>query len=106
MYFFKKAKNKYMFVHIDWYKYSKSHHLLGNNHTGAPELKERTDVASQFISKCCNLCLCVLFPLFQSDEMHTDICYIPSFTRECGVCLMGGFFLCMWKPLRLRGPKQ
>lgn len=31
------------------------------------------------------LFLCALFPSFQSGEMHSDVCYLLRFTRECCV---------------------
>jgi hypothetical protein len=57
--FFKKATNKYVYIVL--HKYSKTHNLLGNNHTGAVEQKGRTDAASHIVSNCCNLFLCMLF---------------------------------------------
>jgi hypothetical protein len=78
-------------MYTELQKYSESHHWLGNYHTGAPELKGRTDVASQFVSDCHNLFHRVLFPSFQSDEMQTVICYLPSLPTSRMLCLSHGW---------------
>jgi hypothetical protein len=74
---------------------TQKHNFLGNSHTVAPEVKVRSDVASQFGSNCRSILLFVLPVFFRCDETQSAVCYFERCTRLCCVSTLGVFCHCL-----------
>jgi hypothetical protein len=69
--------------------YAECYHSPGSSHTGAPQ----TDSNERCRFKVCFRLLSQvfvreLFLSFQSDELQSAVCCLPSFTGECCTCLV------------------
>jgi hypothetical protein len=49
--------------------------------------------------------MCMLFPSFHYEKMQSNVCYIPSFTREYCVISLMSFLFGIFRPLRLQGSR-
>lgn len=65
-----------VYAYICWTVQLCKSYLLGNNQAAAPV---RNEAASQFVSNCYS-CLCVMFPLIESDKIQSAIWYFPMST--------------------------
>jgi hypothetical protein len=60
--------------------------------TAITQLHHKEQFCLPFYFQLPQLFLYVLFPSFKSGEIQLGFCYLPCFTRECYVGLMGDVF--------------